>query len=1366
MNRAGLVNFWYYDEETFDFADGKMLLRGANGSGKSVTMQSFLPVLLDGRKSPDRLDPFGSKARKMQDYLLGEKEVTNRDERTGYLFLEYVKKGTGQYITTGIGMQAKRNKQMKSWYFVITDNRRIGFDFSLTQDHTGEKIPFSEKELTNRIATGGHVVGSQREYMELVNRYVFGFQSTDAYEDLIKLLIQLRSPKLSKDFRPTVIYEILDSALPPLTDDEIRYLSDSIDQMDQVQQELENLANQKKAVDRLVDSYDRYNQYVLAERAQQWRAAEKNAALKQKEVAQFFNQTTELTEEIAVLYAEEKQLDQKLQLLEIEKEQLRSHEVWSLEKRKEEIQTEKRNKSIELTRIEQNRSTKQRDYGTKKEDLDKQQLAEHREQQEMNNLLENMRNDAEESHFSGHDVNQADFKRLMNVNYGFTVWRKAVSAHSSTLVEALKLVEEKVRLQERFSELEKHSSQQKQKVDHAQRQIEHSRQWFEEELQKLESAIFEWIKIHPELTFESERKQQIARLVQGLYLESSFDHVKIPINDALSEYQETIHIQKLQLENQLSQVIGKIDEKNNEITRLKSQKMIEPERAEGTSHHREKLRMAGQYAVPFYEAVEFQEHVTEKQRSRIEAVLRQTGVLDSLISTKEIEPLEDTVIVENPLMMTLTLADYLQPDLDGQFDLSSEKVDAVLRSIPLEQTEGAFAIDPNGSYTMGILKGHAPLQGAAKFIGRASRKRYLKEQLEKLTDEIYRLNEDKSNLIVQVEEVELRLQEIKQWQQEIPSDDTLQDIHKVLLQLDQERKLEQALLDQIDSQWKEVRVKLETLKPKLHTYSSHFGLEMKEDYLKRAMESIYSYQEDIRDLENSFVKWQAIRSKIHYLEQALGDLEDELDYLKGQMTVTEDAISAISKEAESIEKQLALQGMEEIRREVQRVQTEFTQTNEKLRGVKDSIPQKKADLGRAQEKREDATVGGKFWTQMRDEWEQLVTDEVNREFVAIEQIDAKTILAEFEDVLASYEKSKVQEQLTKIFLEEQSILSEYRPANMTEDKKVPVWMSEEQPPQFEAYVRDFVALKDRRLIRVYYNGSPTDPYYLRNTISKTFEDQQRHLDEQDRQLYEDIMLNHIGTILRSRIKRAANWVKKMDQIMSERDNSSGLIFSIAWKAKTADSEDEMDTADLVKLLERDSKYLHEEDLTKITSHFQSRISRAKELISLRNEGSTLHQVLKEVLDYRNWFSFVLSFKRENEPSKRELTNNAFFQFSGGEKAMAMYIPLFTAAYSRYKEASSSAPYIISLDEAFAGVDENNIRDMFEVVEQLGFNYIMNSQALWGDYDTVPALAIADLLRPKNADFVTVMRYKWDGVKRTPVYVEVEENEVYEGLKLT
>ena len=54
--------------------------------------------------------------------------------------------------------------------------------------------------------------------------------------------------------------------------------------------------------------------------------------------------------------------------------------------------------------------------------------------------------------------------------------------------------------------------------------------------------------------------------------------------------------------------------------------------------------------------------------------------------------------------------------------------------------------------------------------------------------------------------------------------------------------------------------------------------------------------------------------------------------------------------------------------------------------------------------------------------------------------------------------------------------------------------------------------------------------------------------------------------------------------------------------------------------------------------------------------------------------------------------------SGGEKAMAIYIPLFSAAYSKYNTSSPNAPYIIALDEAFAGVDEENISEMFSLME--------------------------------------------------------------------
>ncbi|OLS38299.1 TIGR02680 family protein [Alkalihalophilus pseudofirmus] len=1359
INRAGLVNFWYYDEETFQFEDGKLLLRGANGSGKSVTMQSFLPVLLDGRKSPDRLDPFGSKARRMEDYLLGEKEVVDRDERTGYLFIEYVKKETGQYMTTGIGMQAKRNKQLKSWYFIITDNRRIGKDFSLTLTHTGEKIPMSEKELTNRIASGGYVVGTQKEYMELVNRYVFGFQSIEAYEDLIKLLIQLRSPKLSKDFKPTVIYEILESALPPLTDDEIRYLSESIDHMDQVQQELESLERQKESIQKVLHHYDRYNRYVIAEKAEQWSKAEQHMQRKQSEVQELEEKLAELEEEITELESSEKKLETELDILEKEKDQLNKHEVWALEEKRQDLQKDVIRKQEEFDWKDNKRSNKQVDYLKKIDELNTFEAEEAHLKKEINELIEEMSACSVETDFLTHEVNTEDFKRMNAQRYDFSVWKQEVRLHENQLSEVLKLVEEKERQELSYIKLERKSSEQKQQVDQTVQQIEHTEQYFVEEQQKLETCVFKWVRENETLTYTDQERQEISRVIKGLYEYHNYDQVKLILNEGLDRYRETIQTDFINKQNDGNTLKETIAEKEQELNRLKTQRMIEPERHEGTIKHRAQLKEQGTLAVPFYEAVAFFDHVPDEVRSRVEAVLTHTGVLDSLLSNSEVEPVEDSILQENPYLMTETLADYLKPDLEDEALISIEKVNSILRSIPIQETDGVFSIDLDGSYSMGIVRGHAPALGAPRFIGRASRKRYLKKKLDQLSDELKGLKEEESEVEKELDLLQERLHQIKEWQRSIPTDKELLAIADHKKELENQLKIQRAVLDQTDQQWKEVMLGLSRLEQSLYSYKSTFSFTLTTELIQEAIELFKEYAGYLHQLENTTVQYHAINHQVTYLAEVIHDIEEELDRLKGEMNIDKDLLDKLSREIESIEHQLQLKGVEEIRQEIQRVQSMLQETKETHRSVINEIPQKRADRQKVGEQLQTNRKEADFWSRMEKLWEQSISMEVQLAFVELdemEKLNAQYILKMHGELLTTSDKSKIQEQLTKAMLEEQSLLSEYRMAQQTESADIPQWMQNLKEERFEAYVKEYRAQTDRRLIRMYYNGTQTNPYYVAELITKIYEEQVRNLDEQDRKLYEDIMLNHIGTILRSRIKRAAKWVKQMDQIMSQRDNSSGLIFSIAWKAQTAESEDEMDTAELVKLLERDSKFLKEDDLTKITRHFQSRITKAKELISLRNEGSTLHQVLKEVLDYRKWFTFVLSFKRENERVKRELTNNAFFQFSGGEKAMAMYIPLFTAAYSRYKEASDSAPYIISLDEAFAGVDENNIRDMFEVVEQLGFNYVMNSQALWGDYDTVPSLAIAELLRPKNADFVTVMRYRWDGNTREPVALMEDE----------
>ncbi len=1357
MNRAGLLNFWYYDEEIFHFREGKLLLRGSNGSGKSVTMQSFLPVLLDGKKSPDRLDPFGSKARRMEDYLLGEKEVVDRDERTGYLFIEYKKEGTEQYITTGIGMQAKRHKSIKTWYFLITDNRRIGIDFHLSQMYGEDKVPFSAKELENRIAGGGYLVHSQREYMDLVNKYVFGFQSIEAYEDLIKLLIQLRSPKLSKDFKPTVIYEILESALPPLTDDELRHLSETIENLDQTQQQLEQLEREYESIQRLEAVYDSYNRFILAERAHQWKLAEDKRNKAEKKVEEFTNQFEQYTQDIEQLsMAKEKYQSQK-HLAEREKDSLQGHEVWSLEKNKTEKLEQASSLKNEIYQLENKWEDKNKKLYTlwkEKEDAES-ELS--RYEKKAIELLEELAIDADEAAFHQHDVNVEDYERSQTGSFDFTVWLKEAKDHQIVLGSLQKLAYEAERVEQDYHRLQRLSSDKRRIVDVHQKELDHLQQWFDEQHQELESLVFQWMEQHPKLNYSGDVRQVIARTLQGLYNRSRFEEVRDKLFTAIHAYEAEVKTKVVGTKDHRNRKLAEIQETEAELNRLKTQKMIEPDRAEGTVGFRSKLTEDGQAYLPFYAAIEFREHVTDEQKERIESALKKTGILDSLIMDKDISPEQDAVIRTEPQLLGFTLADYLVPDLDDDSPISNGLVDEVLRSIPLESDASGFYVDVDGTYSIGCLKGHAPMEGSAKFIGRTSRKRHQREQVQLWTEKLINLQTELEGINTSLKTLEDELHQIDTWKNELPDDRDLFELHEQIIMKIQTLRSEQELLRRIDEEWKQAYDILNGIKRDLREQGKQLNIVLSKDEIDKALTSAGSYVDFLHEFKTVSVYVYSNRKQLKLIGLRIDESEEELDSLKGEQNSKNTRLTQIKAEIESIQKQLQLKGIDEIRDRIQEVQRQLKEADEQLDKIKETLPEKAAEQNRCSERLADYKNELVFWGNMRNEWAHMVEKEIHRGFCQVDGQEASAIVAQYEDVLTKYDRSKLLEQLTKAFYNEQMYLTEYRLFEFTEDIDTPEWFRDVIGDHYVPFINEWQQLKGRRLIQMEYQGQRVSPYYVSSCLQKELEEQKGWLDEQDRQLYEDIILNTVGNILRNRIQRAQSWVKEMDKIMAERDNSSGLIFSIAWKPLTAESEQELDTNELVHLLQRNSKFLSDENLERITKHFQSRIAKAKELIQLRNEGNTLHQVLREVLDYRKWFSFVLSFSRVNEP-KRELTNNAFFKFSGGEKAMAMYIPLFTAAYSRYKEAGEMAPFIISLDEAFAGVDENNIRDMFEVVEQLGFNYIMNSQALWGDYDTVSSLSIAELVRPKNADFVTVISYEWDGRQKSLVLDDWEQQE--------
>ena len=259
--------------------------------------------------------------------------------------------------------------------------------------------------------------------------------------------------------------------------------------------------------------------------------------------------------------------------------------------------------------------------------------------------------------------------------------------------------------------------------------------------------------------------------------------------------------------------------------------------------------------------------------------------------------------------------------------------------------------------------------------------------------------------------------------------------------------------------------------------------------------------------------------------------------------------------------------------------------------------------------------------------------------------------------------------------------------------------------------------------------------------------------EGDRELFEDILANTISRKIRGKINSSISWVENMNQLMGAMNTSSGLKLSLRWRSRTAETEGQLDTKELVDLLKKDYRLMREEEAERLSMHFRSKVEEARK--NARDSGGmvSFYQVMKETLDYRKWVEFQLFFQKGGEKVK-ELTNSMFGTFSGGEKAMAMYVPLFSAVVAKYEGGRADAPRLISLDEAFAGVDNRNIRDMFRLMAEFQFDFLINSQVLWGDCDTLDALAIYQLIRPENAKFVTVMPYLWNG--KTKELMEDEE----------
>lgn len=1364
IHRVGLVDFWYYDEEVFDFLEGRMLLRGANGSGKSVTMQSFIPLLLDGNMRPERLDPFGSRARKMENYLLEEGD--GREERTGYLYMELKRTESDEFLTLGMGMRARKNKKMDSWYFCITDGRRVGKDFWLYKD-VESKITCTQRELKNRIGEGGKVIESQAEYAQCVNRLLFGFETQEEYKELLDLLIQLRTPKLSKDFKPTVINEILSSSLQTLSEDDLRPMSEAIENMDSLKTNLDALEESIRGARQIEKVYDQYNEIVLYNKALLLTNAAKECRDLEKKGREFairLEETQKKTQEEKERYED---LSREETILLEEKNSLDDSDAAKLKEKELKIRGDlaEIKKSIdEKQRQEEEKKEKRLEEETRMQE----QIQKNQELwEEIQDCLQEMETQMEEVPFDDFSFMKTELTENKEKPYSFQSHKELLKDYRGKVEAGKDVLTEEKSCQEHYNRLLLELDTYQEEKNSAERERMQYDNQFHEIKQELIEKIYQWEKNNQELHPFGEILQEISRRIEDYTTETDYWEIRNLSKPVYDLRQKELSAQIAEKSQELENGRKELEACEKELEAWRSWREPEPEHGEEVERSRKLLKEKGIPHLPFYKLVDFDQNMEEKQAARLEEALLSMGILDALIIPaqyrSQVLNLEEGVCDR----YIFTDASYVRNNLMELFDIENadndillyQNVSRILSAIEWKGKEENYSkedsagtgswIRANGNFGMGILEGTITGTYTARYIGTSSRERY---RLGKIK-ELEQLTADLEERISQQEQEYLTLlhreeQLSLEWS-EFPKD---QDLKVAARELEKQEAKVRDLNEKIRRQrilTDEARKELDQVRFRVQEICQKCYLPARLELYQKVLGSLRSYEDQLTKLQVDHGTYVNGVSTVKLQEEYLETVEEDLDTIRYELGIMVRNQRAAAAGLESVLEQLKLTDYEKIKdrldacvkrlecipREKEAAVSERSRLEAEQKNLRIRQQENQLEEGRARQKRN--------WLQQAFEQEYRL-GYVNGEFPVKEEIEeqAEQISARMAGRFGNKKQNDYLGSLQEIYHKNRGWLLEYQITLKA---------------LFEEFDEgsEFQELEMKRIdIAAKYRGTAVTFKELLLHLTEDAQTQRRLLSDKDRELFEDILANTVSKKIRARIQASKRWVEKMNRLMESMKTSSGLTLSLRWKNKQADKEEQLDTRILVELLQKDAEIMKPEETAKLSSHFRSKIEEARKTSADTGNIQSFHGIMREVLDYRQWFEFQLECQKTGE-KRRELTDRVFFTFSGGEKAMAMYVPLFSAVVAKYEGARKDAPRLISLDEAFAGVDEMNIRDMFRLMVEFDFNFMINSQILWGDYDTVPALAIYQLIRPENAKYVSVIRYRWNGTVKSLATAENE-----------
>lgn len=1340
LHRAGILNVWQYDDQEFQFADGRLLLRGANGAGKSKTLEMLLPFVLDGDKAR-----MTASARHHTSLLWLMTDGYDGQARVGYLWVEFARTTPGgavEHFTCGVGIRATVSaRAATAWYF--TTGRRVGDDLRL-EDDAG---PLSRPRLVEELAGSGQVFEHARAYKEHVGRSLFGLD-TEQYDEVLRLLYWLRQPQVGEDIDPVRLAGQLLQALPQLDEQAVRTAGDTFDELVAVGEQLDRRAAAAEALTVLSDAYARYAGAAAADRADGLLGAQRDHARRRSELRRAERQRDEVTGE---LDERDREARQTAAALDDAHGRLRALEE-SPEARSQRRLADLARRSGELDDYAA-RAERAVDRADERLKAGAARLADRRDQ-----VVDRAQRQATTARTASHQLAEL----VPDAAVGISLPDGLDRLDEARLIEVLGRDLE--RLPASVEQARHHVGQRQAAVvvvREALGQVQEASRATAEADRRAADAEARWERASASATQAHRQADQLADTLAASLAtwaaqpaapaafvvpdELTVDTVE-GLGDLATGAAEPV-LQSLAAEQQ-QHVLAR-DRAADEIAELEERRASISAERDPAPPAPALPRTARDGGAALWRLIDFAPGLDAHQRAGLEAALQAAGLLDAWVRPDgrllDADHL-DTVLVPGAPAPGPHLGELLVADVPTGCEVGADVVAALLARIsvgpaPGEEPDGAPdpdlpAVAVDGRWALGPLAGRAR-KPQAQYVGATARAEERERRLAEVDAALTLARHRHHEASTQLARVDVAVADLRGWLAAVPPVQpllrawtTAEERTAAAAETEREHR---ATREQAERARRELglrRDELRRLADQQHLPEEEGPLAAVEERLRdlyRALErlaldgsgllrELQRWAEDVRVAETEGAEAERLRADADRARQDADRARAELEELE----------ASVGSDVATLRARMA-----ELTAAVETLKARAVALDARLRELYELHGETKRTVASAEERLAEAeqarSAAATRFAEMAGV-PGLLDAAADRTAV-----DTAPLL-----VAAS---SQAGEALPRGLLEAASSLAQAGTGTDATDAFNQVYRAHQEASTGPAADHEPRLLPFGELLAVVGrdDGGEHPIVQLAARVRAAVEQDRGLLTERERAQFEQHILGELGEAIRRRRLEAAELVAAMNKLLGQVSTSQGLRVRLDWRLR---DDVPTEARDAVRLLTEPLGALLPEERAALRDSLHRLIgfSRAEQ------PELSYAEHLAVALDYRRWFAFRIRYTRP-EAEGRWLDLHRRSPLSQGEQKVLCYLPLFAAAAAHFSSlagAAPQAPRLVLLDDAFPKIDVRTHPLLFGLLVQLDLDFVVTSERLWGDHDTVPSLAIYEALRDPAQRGIAQYEFRWDG----------------------